>query len=400
MAPAIRRAPRVTPLLVAVLGLLSMSGSFAMDTYLPALPDVARDLSTSPALVQVTLTSFFVGQALGQLAIGPMSDRWGRWWPLLIGSALFVAASAGAALADDIWVLIALRFVQGVGAAAGPVVGRAVVADLTTGARAARLFGILLMLFSIAPVVSPIIGGPLAEWGGWRATMWGITAVSFIALVTVFIVPESLPREQRRVVHARTIGRDFLDLARHRAFFLAALLLTASFGVITAWLAASSFVLQNHFALSPLQYSLAFAAIFVGFLLAGLLNTALLRRFQPEQILHASVNALVVSTLILLGFLIVGYLPLWLLLVLVTVSCSAVAPLAANAIAVGISLVEANRAGTASALMGAMETLIPAVLIPIIGVFDASPTPLVIAFVLSAAVCLALDLMLRRALRK
>ncbi|MCB1273048.1 MAG: multidrug effflux MFS transporter [Leucobacter sp.] len=400
MAPAIRRAPRVTPLLVAVLGLLSMSGSFAMDTYLPALPDVARDLSTSPALVQVTLTSFFVGQALGQLAIGPMSDRWGRWWPLLIGSALFVAASAGAALADDIWVLIALRFVQGVGAAAGPVVGRAVVADLTTGARAARLFGILLMLFSIAPVVSPIIGGPLAEWGGWRATMWGITVVSFIAFVTVFIVPESLPREQRRVVHARTIGRDFLDLVRHRAFFLAALLLTASFGVITAWLAASSFVLQNHFALSPLQYSLAFAAIFVGFLLAGLLNTALLRRFRPEQILHASVNALIVSTLILLGFLIVGYLPLWLLLVLVTVSCSAVAPLAANAIAVGISLVEPNRAGTASALMGAMETLIPAVLIPIIGMFDASPTPLVIAFVLSAAVCLALDLMLRRALQK
>lgn len=400
MASVFRRRPEVTPGLVAVLGLLSMSGSIAMDTYLPALPDVARDLETTPMLAQVTLTAFFVGQAAGQLSFGPMSDRRGRWWPLLIGSGLFVLASAGAALAQSVWALILLRIVQGVGAAAGPVIGRAVVADLARGARAARLFGVLMMLFGLAPVVAPVLGGPLAEWGGWRATMWGIAVISGVALLSVFAVPESLPPERRRVVRASRIARDFLGLSRNRRFFLSALLLSASFGVVTAWLAASSFVLQGYFGLSPTEYSLSFAMIFLGFLIAGFLNTLLLRRFEPERILHASVLVLVVSVAVLVGFLMVDRLPLWLLLALVTASCSAIAPIAANATAVGIGSVPSNRAGTASAMMGAMETLIPAVLIPVLGAFEVSPAPLVIAFAISAAACLVLDLAVRTASRE
>ncbi|CAG7610223.1 Bicyclomycin resistance protein [Leucobacter soli] len=397
MHSALRRPPTVTPLLVAVLGLLSMSSSIAMDTYLPALPDVASDLGTTPMLVQVTLTAFFVGQALGQLILGPMSDRYGRWRPLLVGSVIFVAAGVGAALAPNIWLLIALRTAQGFGAAAGPVIGRAVVADLATGARAARLFGILMMLFGIAPVIAPIIGGPLAEWGGWRATMWGIVVISVIALISVLIVPESLPAENRRVIPGRAIAGDFLDLLRIRPYLISTLLLAASFGVITAWLAASSFVLQEYFGLSPTGYSLSFAVIFLGFLLAGFANTLLLRRFLPVHILHGSMLVLVASVALLVLFLAIDALPLWLLLLLATVSCGMVAPISANATAIGIGAVPSNRAGSASALMGALETLIPASVIPVLGMFGSTPAPLVIAFAICAMVCLGLDFALRAA---
>lgn len=395
MAAALRRSPQVTPLLVAVLGLLSMSSSFAMDTYLPALPDVALDLETTPVLVQLTLTAFFLGQAAGQLTLGPMSDHWGRWWPLFIGSAVFVAAGVAAALAPSIWVLVAMRFVQGFGAAAGPVIGRAVVADLTSGQRAARLFGILMMLFGIAPVIAPILGGPLTELGGWRATMWGIVVISVLALASVLLVPESLPPGRRRVVRGRMILRDFIALTRMRTYLLATLLLASSFGVIIAWLAASSFIVQDHFGLSPTGYSLSFALIFLGFFAAGLANTLLLRRFLPGQILHVSVVVLAVSVAVLVVFLAVGVLPYWLLLALVTVSCSAIAPLSANATAIGIGAVPSNRAGAASALMGALETLLPASLIPILGMFGSSPVPLVVAFAVSAAVCLVFNALLR-----
>ncbi len=385
MASPTRRAPRVTPLLVAVLGLLSMGGAFAMDTYLPALPDVARDLSATPALTQMTLTAFLVGQALGQLWFGPVSDRWGRWMPLLAGSCLFLAAGIGAALSSEIWILVAFRFLQGAGAAAGPVVGRAVVADLATGVQAARLFGVLMMLFGLAPVIAPVFGGPLAEWGGWRATMWGIVVVSAIALCSVLLVPESLPPERRRAVRARTVVRDFRELAGNRYFFVASLLIMAGFGIITAWLAASSFVLQGHFGLSPTGYSLAFAVNAAGFLLAGLLNTVLLRRFPPELILRGSVMMVVAGAAALVLFLVIGVLPFWLLLVLVTVTFGAVAPLMANATALGIGAVEANRAGAASAFMGTLETLLPAALVPVLGLFGTGPGPLVIAFAISAA---------------
>ncbi|WP_053382410.1 multidrug effflux MFS transporter [Leucobacter celer] len=389
------REPRVTPLLIAVLGLLSMGGAFAMDTYLPALPDVGRDLAAPPALVQMTLTAFLIGQALGQFVLGPMSDRWGRWWPLLIGSGVFLAAGLGAVFADGIWILIACRFVQGVGSAAGPVIGRAVVADLASGVQAARLFGVLMMLFGLAPVIAPVLGGPLAEWGGWRATMWGVVVVSAVALLSVLLVPESLPAERRRVVHLGTVARDFLELARNRPFFLHSLLITSSFGVVTAWLATSSFVLQGHFGLSPTAYSLAFAMNSAGFLLAGLLNTLLLRRFRPESILRSSVIALGIGAGSLLVLLAVGFLPLWLLLVLVTATFASVAPLMANATALGIGAVERNRAGGASALMGAMETLIPAAFVPVLGLFGSGPGPLVVAFAISASACVGLHVALR-----
>lgn len=374
-----------------------MGGSFAMDIYLPALPDVSVDLATSPAMVQMTLTAFMVSSAVGQLVLGPLSDRWGRWWPLMAGSALFLLAGLGAALADSIWLLIVFRAIQGFGSATGAVIGRAVVADLTSGAAAARLFGILMMLFGFAPVVAPIIGGPLTELGGWRATMWAIVVLSFLMLLSVLLVPESLPREERRVVRITTVVGDFGVLLKNRYFFTCVVMLTAAFAVIVFWLSASSFVLQGHFGLSPSEYSLVFAGNAVGFLIAGFLNTILLRTLTSMQILRISSWIMALGSIGLVFVAVLGESNFWLLFGLVTVAFSMSAPIAANATAVGLEAVPSNQAGGASALMGAAESVIPAPLAPLLGLFGDSPVPMAIGFLISALVCFGAMVVLRRA---
>lgn len=389
----------MTPTLIVVLSFLTMGGAFATDTYLPALPSVAASLETSPALAQLTLTTFLVAQAAGQLVLGPISDRYGRWMPLLIGSIVFLLAGIWAALAPDIGTLIVMRFIQGLGAAAGPVIGRAVVADLTSGIRAARLFGILMMVFGIAPVISPVIGGPLTEWGGWRLAMGAIALVSALALASVWLVPESLPTELRRVVRWNSIAADFWKILKNRVFFLSTMIIMMSFGVITAWLAASAFVLQEHFGMSPTEYALVFGLNAIGYLFSGFLNTVLLRWVAPARILAVSVCVLLAGSIALLVLYTAGALPLWALIALVVVSFGATPPIMANATAIGLDSVSKSEVGSASALMGTLESLLPSAAIPLLGLFGNTPGPMIWAFLGSSAFCGVFLVALRSAIR-
>ncbi|CAG7600296.1 multidrug effflux MFS transporter [Leucobacter soli] len=385
----------MTPLLVAALGFLSMGSAFATDTYLPALPDIALDLRTSPALVQATLTVFVIAQAAGNLVIGPVSDRFGRWRPLLISTIVFVLASVGAALAQDIWMLIAMRAVQGLASAAGPVIARAVVADLTHGVQAARLFGILMMVFGIAPVIAPVIGGPLAELGGWRLAMGAIVALGVVGVLVALRLPESLPRDRRRAVRLRSVFGDYTGLVRNRTFFAGSLVVMAAFGIIMTWLSNSSFVLQEHYGLSPTGYAVTFAANSAGFGLAAMLNSALLRRFPPAAILRGTIFVSVAVTAAALVLALVDALPLWTLLVLVTIAFGSTAPIMSNATAVALAAVRPTEVGTASAFLGALEFLLPAIVAPMLGLFGSSPEPTAIGFFAYALLGLALWARLR-----
>lgn len=372
-----------------------MGGAFATDIYLPALPDVGTSLETTPALVQLTITAFMIGSATGQLIFGPLSDRWGRWWPLVIGTSLYILSGAAAALADSIWILIVLRVIQGLGGAAGVVISKAVVADLTTGIQRARLFSILMMLFSIAPVIAPIIGGPLSEWGGWRATMWAIAAIGGIMLLSILLLPESLPAEQRRIVKLSTTFRDFWDLARNPAFLAAAMLLTSSFGVVMSWLFASSFIMQDHFGLSPTEYALIFALCSVGSFIAGFANTIALRWATPMQINAVCLSGLLLASAALLA-VVLTTTSFWAFVVLLVIAFSITMPLFANATAIGISMVPSNRAGAASAFMGAVQSVLPASIAPVLGLFGSSPVPMSVSFVLCAIIAGLIYLFLRK----
>lgn len=203
--------PGVSGVLLVTLALLSAAAPFATDIYLPAFTDLADDLDTGAASVQLTLTTFLVGLAVGQLFIGPLSDRYGRRKPLVLATAVTVVVTVACALAPNIWLLIAMRFVQGLSAASGLVIGRAVGADRTEGAATARLFTLFSAIGGIAPVIAPLIGGALVSFG-WRAEFWALSVIfALMFLGALLVVPESLPPQSRQTAGfgatLRTIGR-------------------------------------------------------------------------------------------------------------------------------------------------------------------------------------------------
>ncbi len=181
-----------------VLGLLSAIGPFAIDMYLPALPSIGQSLGASTGAVQASLMAFFISLGIGQIIYGPVSDMVGRKPPLYFGLALFAVASVGCALAPDVETLVGLRFVQGLGACAGMVIPRAVVRDLHTGTDAARLMSLLMLVFSVSPILAPLAGSLLIESLGWRSVFWAVTVAGALGLVPARDPPARATRGQQR----------------------------------------------------------------------------------------------------------------------------------------------------------------------------------------------------------
>jgi MFS transporter, DHA1 family, multidrug resistance protein len=308
--------------LALVLGLISAVGPFAIDMYLPALPTIGQTLGASPGAVQASLIAFFVSLGVGQVIYGPVSDMVGRKPPLYFGLLLFAAGSVGCALAPDIGTLIALRFVQGLGACAGMVVPRAIVRDLHTGNEAARLMSLLMLVFSVSPILAPLVGSLLIEAAGWRAVFWAVTVASGLSLVLLFTsLPETRPPEERVGSSVASALSAYGVLLRDRYFL--GLSLIGGFGVASffAYLANSSFVLIDHYGLSTRQYGIAFAANAASFIGVSQLTAKLGTRFglapmvKVAVTLYAGVMALALalnlagidSLAVLLVMLFVGY---------------------------------------------------------------------------------------------
>src|SRR4051812_33786500 len=181
-----------------LLGLLSAIGPFAIDMYLPALPAIGQSLHADIGAVQMSLTAFFLSLGAGQLLYGPVSDMFGRKPPLYVGLVVFALASVGCAMATDIQTLIVLRFIQGLGAAAGMAIPRAVVRDLHTGTDAARLMSLLMLVFSVSPILAPLAGSVVIAFAGWRGVFWAVTIAAVAGLaMTVRLLDETRPASQR-----------------------------------------------------------------------------------------------------------------------------------------------------------------------------------------------------------
>ena len=361
-----------------VLGLLSAIGPFAIDMYLPALPSIGRSLGASTSAVQASLMAFFVAMGLGQIIYGPVSDMVGRKRPLYVGLLLFAGASIGCALAPDIQTLVALRFVQGLGACAGMVVSRAVVRDLHTGPDAARLMALLMLVFSVSPILAPLAGSFLIEWFGWRSVFWAVTVAAVLGLLLVATsLPETRPPEDRAHSSLRGALIAYGVLLRDRHFM--GLVMIGAFGMSSffVYLANSSFVLINHYGLTPRQYSLAFAMNAASFIGASQLTGRLAGRFGLVAVVRLAVAAYAAALVLLcllnllgverldvmMGLLLVGYG----FLGLVLPSTAVLALDGHGAIA-----------GTASALMGTMQFATGALLMALVGLFvDGSARPMV-----------------------
>jgi DHA1 family bicyclomycin/chloramphenicol resistance-like MFS transporter len=386
--------------LVIVLGAISAIGPLSLDLYLPALPELTNDLGGSDAQAQLTLTGCMLGMAAGQLLIGPWSDRIGRRPPMLLGLALYVLASLACAVAPTIEVLIVFRVAQGLCAAAGIVVARAVVRDQWRGNDIAGVLSLLMTIVSVAPMLAPVLGGqllPVVDWRGLFAVVAGAGAV--LLALAWWNVPEPAARPGVDDQDGRPPTRGGLvRTLRDRVFRWCVVLLAIGGGSSFTYISASSLVLETQYGLSPQQFSFVFSINAVGSIAGGFTNFRLVRARSPASVLRVAVcvGALSAGCCLVasatgrpVGFLLV---PLF----AAVVANSLVGP-NATAIALGRN---ARAAGAASGVVGTAGFLAGAAIAPVAsagGTATAVSMTLLMTSLLVSG-CLVAWLPLRRAL--
>ena len=374
-----------------ILGLLSAIGPFAIDMYLPALPEIGASLGANVSSVQWSLTAFFISLGVGQLFYGPVSDMVGRKPPLVAGLLLFTAASVGCALATDIETLVALRFVQGLGAAAGMAIPRAVVRDLHTGTEAARLMSLLMLVFSVSPLLAPLAGSGVIAVAGWRGVFWVVAVAAVAGLVLVARgLQETRPASERLESSVASALSGYALLLRDGHYLGLVFIGGCSMAGFFVYLASSPFVLINHYGLTPVQYSLAFSVNAAAFFAAAQFNARLGRRFGMVPTVKAAVTGAGLVMATMLGYYLAGGDRLAVLLGLYFVA-SALMGLVIPTTSVLALEEHGTIAGTASALLGTLQMLVGAAAMGVVGLFaNGKPLPMVVGMASGAFLGLVL----------
>lgn len=361
--------------LILVLALLTMVSPLATDMYLPAFPQMATELDTTATGIQLTLTAFLIGLALGQLVIGPLSDGIGRRRPLIAGTLVCFLASVACALAPTVELMIAARFVQGFSGAAGVVLARAVISDTTRGAVAAKLMSLMMIIGGIAPVLAPVAGGAIVLTMGWRGVFWVITImVALMLLGSIFFVKETLPAERRQAGGLKALLRNGRFVLRNRQYLGYTFTFVFAFGAMFAYISASPFVLQNILGLSTLTYSITFGINALGMVIASAIAMKLAGRVKPRKVLGSGVIALFLTTAGLLVVILTGVNMVGTLILLFAVLAS-FGFIFGHATALALEQVTAY-AGTGSAFLGALQFILGAAVSPLVGLageHDARP---------------------------
>jgi DHA1 family bicyclomycin/chloramphenicol resistance-like MFS transporter len=380
-----------------VLGLLSAIGPFAIDMYLPALPAIGASLHADIGAVQASLMVFFIALGAGQLIYGPLSDMLGRKTPLYFGLALFALASVGCALATDVHTLVALRFIEGLGAAAGMAIPRAVVRDLHTGTDAARLMSLLMLVFSISPILAPLAGSVAIALAGWRSVFWTVALCAVAGMILMATsLRETRPPADRIDAGLGSAFAAYAKLLRDRQYL--GLTFTGAFAMagFFTYLANSSFVMIDHYGLSPTMYSLAFGINAAAFFAASQLNGALGDRFGLAAVAKGAVTACGVTLSALLLYFMSGGDHLSVLIVLNFIATGFMGLVIPTTGVLALEEHGAN-AGTASALMGTLQMLTGAVFMAVIGLFsDGKPLPMVAGMAAGALASMVLAWMTLR----
>ena len=376
---------------VGVLALISTINALSTSAYLPALPSVGTDLAASDTVVQLTLTAYLAGIAVGQLTWGPLSDAVGRRRPLLVGLTLYVVASALCALAPTAGLLLAFRALQGWAACSGTVLSRSVVADRTEGTRLAQQLTSLLLLGILAPIVAPLIGSGLLVAGSWRTVFWFLAAMGLPMLIGAWwTVGESLPNENRTPFSPGGLARTVGGLLANRRFTGHAVALASSFATMFVFMSAAPFLFQGRFGLSAQTYGWVNAGI------AGCLGVAMAlvnlylgrqaKRGQanPAGIARFGLVALLAATgCVLLASITDAPAPVW--IAVLALSAASLAPIAGSTMS--LALGEARGSiGTGTALVGVTQALLGALAAPLSGLGGAHSTLPIALTMIGAAV--------------
>lgn len=392
------RESRIPASLIMLLGALTAIGPFTIDLYLAAFPQITSDLATDPAAVQLTITATLAGLALGQLVIGSVSDALGRRRPLLVALSVYVVASAGIVFAGSVEMLTGLRFVQGFTAAAGMVLSTAIIRDRFHGVRVGKALARMMLVVGVAPAIAPVIGAQFLAWGSWRMMFAALAVVGAVLLVLAAVfLRESLPVERRRAGGLGAAARSYASLLRDPVFVGLAFVGGFSLAGIFTYVSSATFVFQEGFGLSTGQFAAIFASGAVAITAGTQINGALIGRVRPERILLTGVlvSVLTAAALLTVSILGLGVLPIAALLVLTLLTAGILLP----AVPVIALAQNAHRAGSAAALLGAIQFAVGAFIAPLSGLFDASsPVPMAGVILGAALVTLGLVLLLRRPL--
>ena len=363
-APDATRPPAHT---VVVLGGLTMFGPLSLDLYLPALPQLADDLGASASAAQLSITACLVGLAVGQLVAGPLSDRFGRKRPLIIGLVAYVVASIACALAPTVTMLIVLRLIQGLGGAAGIVISRAIARDLYSGSALMIFFSRLLLVAGLAPVLAPILGGQLSRIMSWRGIFGVLAGFGAVLLLAGWLgLKETLPPERRVIGGFRHTLQGYNTLLHDRFFVGCALSSGLAGATMFAYISGSTFVLQRIYGMSPQGFSFVFGAISFALVIAAQVGGRLALRWPLTRVLGFGLAVNLCGAASLLATVIIG-LPLGVLIAALSVMVSAVGLIFPTANALALADYP-DLAGTASSLQGLSQFVFGAVAAPLVGI--------------------------------
>ena len=379
-----------------ILGALSAFGPLAIDFYLPAFPAMAHAFATDEKHVQATLAAYFLGLSLGQLAYGPVADRFGRRIPLLFGVGLFTVASLACAYAPNLDSLIVARFVQALGGCAGMVLSRAIVSDKCDAVASAKVFSQLMLVMGLAPILAPMLGGVLVNVSGWQSIFLALSLFSAACLVAVGLgLPESLPAHVPRQPLSGAL-RQYLRLFGDRVFVGHALTGGIAIAGMFAYIAGSPFVFIKLYGVPAEHYGWLFGTNAAGFILMAQVNARLLARRGPAFLLARAVWLYLVAALALLMVAALRPAQLWPLLVPLFVCIASLGCIIPNASACAMSG-QGARAGSASALMGCLQFSVAAGAAALVGVLhDGSAVPMALVISLCGALVVSVAMLTRR----
>ncbi len=389
--------PPQLPLIVC-LGLVAGLAPLSIDMYLPSFPTIREEFGTTAAQVQLTLSGYMLGFTLGQLGYGPLSDRFGRRPVLFSGIALFIVMTILCATASSIESLSVYRFLQAVGGAAGTVLSRAIIRDQFSGTYMARAMSVMLMFILLAPMISPVIGGYLLVWIGWRAIFWTLVICGFLAIVVVMIgIPESLPPGRRSQSGIRPLLRGYGRVLTHRQALGYVLSGGSSFGALFAFLSGAPFVFIEFYGVAPEHMGYIFTLNVIGVLAGGWLNSKIVVTQGVREMMTIGVWLLVAGAAILFVLIYTDVWGVWGVVAGIVVFTLPLNVINANAAAGALEYFPDN-AGTASAVVGSVRYGCGAVSGVCVGVLhDGTALPMGIVILgCSALSILFLSAMLRR----
>ena len=353
---------------VLMLGALAALPALTTDMYLPSLPAVEADLNTTQTAAQLTLSGTLVGAGVGQLVIGPFSDRFGRRLPLVIGISLHVAISLLCSMTPNIETLTGLRVLQGFFNASAAVVALAVIRDRFVGSAAAQLLSRLMLVIGVAPLLAPTVGQAIAAAWNWRAVFYALALIGVVLVAIVLrFMPETLPEDRRCPGHPRHVAVAYWSLLRDRHFMALAVIPGLGLALIMSYVVGSPFVFQNEYGLTAQQFALVFALNGAALVLSAQLNAALVRKFPPVRLLRTALLVQLGLALLLLAVVATGaggafglVAALWLVL-------SAQGMIPANASVLALHNY-GHMAGTAAAVIGALQSGVAGLVSPLVGI--------------------------------